>query len=54
MNGLSRLMHRDLMGNTGTDVSIIVGCGSKRRGWGAINQKAEGTVMVIGTRSRQA
>ena len=25
-----------LMGNTGTDVSIIVGCGSKRRGWGAI------------------
>jgi hypothetical protein len=24
------------MGNTGTDVSIIVGCGSKRRGWGAI------------------
>jgi hypothetical protein len=24
------------MGNTGVDVSIIVGCGSKRRGWGAI------------------
>ena len=24
------------MGNTGADVSIIVGCGSKRRGWGAI------------------
>jgi hypothetical protein len=31
MNGSSRLM-----GNTGADVSIIVGCGSKRRGWGAI------------------
>ena len=25
-----------LMGNTGMDVSMIVGCGNKRRGWGAI------------------
>jgi hypothetical protein len=31
MNGSSRLM-----GNTGTDGSIIVGWGSKRRGCGAI------------------
>jgi len=31
MNGSSRLM-----GNTGADGSIIVGCGSKRRGCGAI------------------
>jgi hypothetical protein len=31
MNGSSRLM-----GNTGFDGSIIVGCGCKRRGWGAM------------------
>jgi hypothetical protein len=31
MNGSSRLM-----GKTGVDGSIIVGCGCKRRGWGAI------------------